>query len=71
MSLTNHEESIMKPEVFFEGYRAKKAEIAELGFGAARDSFNAQHPVGAKPASLDEYYRAEGEMQALVEALRL
>lgn len=70
MNLTNHEESIMKPEVFFEGYRTKKAEIAERGFIAARDSFNAQYPVGAKPASPDEYYRAEGELQALVEALR-
>ena len=48
----------MKPEIFFEGYRAKKAEIAERGFVAARDSFNTQYPVGAKPASLDEYYRA-------------
>lgn len=60
----------MKPEAFFEGYRNKKAEIAERGFIAARDEFNAQHPVGAKPASLEDYYRAEGEMQALVEALR-
>lgn len=55
-------------EAYWEGYRSKKAEIAERGFIAARDEFNARHPRG-KPASLEDYYCAEGELQALVENL--
>ncbi len=52
------------------GFAAKKQEISEMGFFAARDKFNLDCPVGVKwtgSAGALEY--CKGEMAALEEAV--
>ena len=52
------------------GFAAKKLEIEEIGFSAARDKFNIDCPVGVKwsgsPEGLDF---SKGEMAALEDAV--
>jgi hypothetical protein len=65
----NKERDTMKSEAYYQGLEAKKQEIAEMGFEAARDKFNSENPVGQKWAgSLEGLEYANGEMQALVDS---
>lgn len=52
------------------GFDAKQAEIKSMGFAASRDKFNMDNPVGQKFSSMAAYYYAEGEVDALLAALR-
>lgn len=52
------------------GFDAKKQEISEMGFSAARDKFNIDCPVGVKWAgSAEGLDYSKGEMAALEEAV--
>lgn len=53
---------------YWRGYDAMQAEIAAMGWAAARDKFNTENPVGQKPSSLAAYYYAKGCADALLEA---
>lgn len=55
---------------FNAGYNAKQTEIREIGFDAARDKFNLENPKGQNPSSLGGYYYADGELQALSDAMK-
>lgn len=54
-----------KPDAYFAGYEAKKAEIAGMGFEAARDKFNIENPVGINYATANGSWYAYGEFDAL------
>ena len=57
-------------KAFDDGFQAKKEEIAEMGFAAARDKFNIDCPVGVKwSGSAEGLQYSNGEMAALEEAL--
>ena len=52
------------------GFAAKKLEIEEMGFSAARDKFNRDCPVGVKwSGSREGLDFARGEMAALEDAV--
>lgn len=55
-----------KPAAFYAGYESKVAEIAQMGWAAARDKFNLENPPGQKwTGSADGLAYAHGEFQAL------
>ena len=51
---------------FTKGFEAKKVEVEEMGFVAARDKFNMENPIGESHGSLGAFYYASGEAEALV-----
>ena len=53
---------------FAAGYAAVNAEIAGMGYAAARDKFNMDNPIGQNFSSTAARMYAEGGMQALVES---
>jgi hypothetical protein len=48
------------------GYEDKQKEILADGFETARRKFNEDFPVGVKPKSLQDYYIAVGQIEALI-----
>lgn len=53
-------------KAYEDGFSAKRREITEMGFAAARDKFNVECPVGVKWAgSQSGLAYANGEMAAL------
>ncbi len=59
-----------KPASYYAGYEAKAAEIAGMGYEAARDKFNSENPIGHVPASSDGKWFAYGEFDALCGRMR-
>lgn len=52
------------------GYQAMQDKISRQGFKSARDEFNALCPPGVKQsASMPDYYRMTGGVDALLNAL--
>lgn len=54
-------------EDYWRGYETMKAEIAGMGWTAARDKFNTENPVGQNLGNLGAYYHAKGGASALLE----
>ena len=52
------------------GLTQGKADVKELGFEAARDSFNAKYPAPYRFNSLSDYYFADGYSDGLVARTR-
>ena len=59
---------MIKPAAYYAGYEAKAAEIAQLGWVAARDEFNRANPPGQKWTGSEEGLAyAQGEFDALAD----
>jgi len=57
-------------KAFEAGFAAKKEEIQQMGFAAARDKFNIECPVGVKwEGSAEGLEYCNGEMAALEEGI--
>jgi hypothetical protein len=54
-----------KPESYWKGFEAKTEEIKQMGFTAARDKFNLEHPIGCKHETADGHWYSHGEFDAL------
>ena len=54
---------------YLEGNEEMQKEIRDNGFESARRKFNEDFPVGAKHASLQDYYIAKGKIEALIKHL--
>lgn len=52
------------------GYQEKMKELHEVGFNAARDSFNKKYPVCVPITPMDRYYTSCGEVDALISFLK-
>lgn len=55
---------------YYAGYEFAEREIERIGFDIAHKDFNKRYPTNVKPVNLNAYFRAEGELDALVAALR-
>jgi len=55
---------------FICGHDDKSQEVAEMGWTAARDKFNEENPNGIGFLTLEGYYYAKGELQALVDTMK-
>jgi hypothetical protein len=64
------ENTTQKSAAYYAGLESKKLEISGMGFDAARDKFNSDHPPGVMwTGSVEGLEFAHGEFAALVDCL--